>query len=341
MRLFNGREFARHMLLPVLIAITSGCAIVDSPAVEAQVNPQAAPPPVWFAPNMGSADYAELFTAPDAWSATRAKIGVFEFYTQNLRDAPCKICGSNTLQTFVAADAFRKLTKWGIAIAVEVPAVKPWGCGAKESNVVISILQSVARNGGNVSFLSMDEPLAGSQLLDPSGGHGCGFERDQTTAAVVRYGRDIHALFPRIRIGEIEPYPHYSVEQLGEWVDALRRAGFNPAFFHLDVDRNAVRVRHQNVAKDLKWLSQFFAKRNIPFGVILWSPAKSDQEFYESIMEWARTVKSALGKPDELIFQNWDGADNVPHDIPANMPTHDPTFSHTRVIDETLRVFNQ
>jgi hypothetical protein len=337
----KNRTSAISALVAVFLAIGGGRTFAHTLRVAAQENQQAAPPAVWFAPNMGSADYAELFTAPDAWSATRARIGVFKFYTQNLRDAPCTICGNNTLQTFIAVDAFRKLTKWGIAIAVEVPAVKPWGCGAKEANVVVSMLQVVARNGGDVAFLSMDEPLAGSQLLGPDAGHGCGFARDQTTAAVVRYGQDIHARFPRIRIGEIEPYPFYSVEQLGEWVDSLRRAGFNPAFFHLDVDRNAVRVHHQDVVRDLKWLSQFFAKRKIPFGVILWSPAKSDREFYESTLEWARLVKSVLGKPDEIIFQNWAGVADAPHDIPTNMPTNDATFSHMRVIDEALGVFNR
>ena len=74
--------------------------------------------------------------------------------------------------------------------------------------------------------------------------------------------------------------------------------------------------------------------------MILWSPAKSDREFYESTMEWARTVKSALGKPDQIIFQNWAGAQGIPHDIPANMPNHDAEFSHMRVIDDALGAFN-
>jgi len=256
-------------------------------------------------------------------------------------DTKCAICGNNVLHTFVEADAFRKLAAWGIAIAVEVPAVKPWGCGAKEAKVVTGIIQSVESNGGHVSFLAMDEPLEGSQSLGRNAGHGCGFKSDQAAAAVLRYGQDIHARFPQIGIGEIEPYPSSSAEQLGEWVDTLRRAGFTPAFFHLDVDRNAVRVGHKDVVRDLKWLSQFFAKRKIPFGVILWSPAKSDREFYESTMEWARTVKSALGKPDQIIFQNWAGTEGVPHDIPANLPEHDPEFSHMRVIDEALGEFNK
>jgi len=256
-------------------------------------------------------------------------------------DKACDVCGKNALQAFIDADAFRKLKKWGVAIAIEVPAVKPWGCGEKEAKVVTGVIQSVERNGGEVSFLAMDEPLQGGQMLDRNAGHGCGLGRDQSAKAVLRFGQDIHAGFPRIRIGDIEPYPHFSVEQLGEWIDMLRRAGFNPAFFHLDVDRDAVRVHHKDAARDLKWLSQFFAKRDIPFGVILWSPAKSDRDFYESTMQWARTVKSALGKPDQIVFQNWAGDPGVPHNIPANMPTNDPQFSHMRLINDALGMFDQ
>ena len=107
-------------------------------------------------------------------------------------------------------------------------------------------------------------------------------------------------------------------------------------------DRHVLwKIASIDVVKDLKWLSQFFAKRNIPFGVILWAPAKSDQEFYEAIMDWAHTVKSALGKPNQIIFQNWSGDQGVPHTIPANIPDSDPKYSHMRVIDDALGYFNQ
>ncbi len=91
---------------------------------------------VWFGPNMGSPDFADLFSKPEQWSEARSQINVFKFHTQNVLVYPCKICGDNTLNSFVEVQAFKKLTEWGIAIGVDVGAVKEWGCtGTEEFHV--------------------------------------------------------------------------------------------------------------------------------------------------------------------------------------------------------------
>src|SRR3972149_4848445 len=112
-------------------ANTSIPASTSAPRPTNTSTPAPTPVPaqlVWYAPNMGSTDYPELFTKPEQWSVAREKINVFKFYTQNLLDDPCTICGDNILHTFARVDAFRKLPDWGIAIGAEVGAVKPWGC---------------------------------------------------------------------------------------------------------------------------------------------------------------------------------------------------------------------
>jgi len=101
------------------------------PEATRTVTPVPTPLPedlVWYAPNMGSRDYAELFTNPEQWDAARARIDVFQFFSQNVLDAPCAICGDNTLHTFVQAKAFETLRSWGMPVAIEVSAVKEWGC---------------------------------------------------------------------------------------------------------------------------------------------------------------------------------------------------------------------
>lgn len=344
----SSHSLSRTVLI-LLLAWAAGGVLPSARAEEPRPNgmanagapsaPGGAIPNVWFSPNMGSADYLELFTNPEEWSGTRPKIGVIKFYTQNLMNNPCVICGKNTMKSFVEVDAFRKLAKWGVAIAVEVPSVKPWGCGLKEANVVTHMMQDVEANGGEVAYLAMDEPLVGGALAGANGAAGCGFDRDHAVAATAQFVKDVKAKYPRVRVGDIEPYSKFSVEELGQWIDALRTAGFNPAFFHLDVDRKKVAVDHKNLAHDLKWLGEFCARRGIPFGVIFWSPAKSDQEFYESTMKWVQTVNAAMGRPAEVIFQNWDGGPSSPHDIPANTAAHDPTYNHMRVIEDSLAVF--
>jgi hypothetical protein len=300
---------------------------------------------VWLAPNMGSRDYSELFTKPEQWSAARSEIDVFKFYTQNVLDYPCTICGDNTLDTFVEAQAFQKLTDWGIAISVEVGAVKEWGCtGTEEFRVAKEIIRNIQANGGTIAFLDMDEPYIGGELV--ANGKTCGFTMEQSADVTSQFIRKVHAAFPNIHAGDTEPYPYFSVPELEQWIVALEDRGVTLAHFHLDVDLENVRVNRHDVVADLQALAGFFHEHRIPFGVIFtsnWTAAGSDRAYFESTMEWIRTVNAAIGKPQHLIFQSWQGpAANGVNEVPINLPEDDPSaYSHTRLIIEGLDAFGQ
>ena len=122
---------------------------------------------------------------------------------------------------------------------------------------------------------------------------------------------------------------------------------------------------HPNVhiEKDLKMLQAFFRETGIPFGIIFWSgygPLNSDKAYYDHVMSLVHTVKRAVGRPDELIFQSWivrspkncqestrlcslkpcsqmDPPYCGEKSIPLNLPERDPSsFSHTRLINDAL-----
>ena len=300
---------------------------------------------VWFAPNMGSTDYPQLFTKPDQWYLTRSKVDVFKFYTQNVLYDPCPICGDNTLGAFVDAQAFKKLTDWGIAIAVEVGAVKPWGC---TSNVTFEVTERVIRNvqanGGNVSFLAMDEPRVGGEEV--AGGLTCGYTMEESARETAAYIKKVRAAYPNIIVGDIQAYPHFSVPELKEWIVALENQGATPAFFHMDIDVERVRTERANVTADLQDLRRFCAEHGIPFGVIFisnWREAGSNRSYFDSTMEWVHTVDDAIGKPQHVIFQSWQGpAPSGAHEIPVNLPQNDPeNYSHIRLINEGLAIFSE
>lgn len=312
------------------------------------VTPVPTPMPsdlVWFAPNMGSRDYPELFTKPEQWSVARSRINVFKFYTQNVLNSPCPICGDNTLNTFVDVQAFQKLTDWGIAIAVEVGAVKEWGCtGVEEFRVAKTVIQNIQTNGGVVTFLDMDEPFIGGELV--ANGKTCGYTMQQSADVTSQFIREVKAAYPNILVGDTEPYPYFSVTELEQWIVALEARGTTLAHFHLDVDTEKVRVDRRDVVADLQTLSQFFQEHRIPFGVIFtsnWTAAGSNRAYFDSTMGWIRTVNDAIGKPQYVIFQSWQGpAANGVHEVPINLPENDPSeYSHTRLINEGLDVFDQ
>lgn len=323
---------------------------IPAPTPRPTSTPMPAPTPVpsdliWFAPNMGSRDYRELFTKPDQWSVARSRINVFKFYAQNVLNAPFPIGGDNTLRTFVDVQAFQKLKDWGIAISVEVGAVKEYGCtGKEEFRNAEAAIQNIQANGGTVTFLAMDEPFIGGEQV--IGGRACGYTMEQSATVTAQFIRQVKGAYPHIIVGDVEPYPYFSVPKLEQWIVALEDRGAIPAFFHLDVDIERVRVERQDVIADLRTLSQFFQKRRIPFGVIFtsnWHAAGSNRAYFDSTMEWTRTVNDAIGKPQHVIFQSWQGpAANGVHEVPINLPEKDPNiYSHTRLLIEGLAAFGQ
>lgn len=325
---------------------TSTLAPTSTPTRTATSVPTPVPSDlVWFGPNMGSRDYPELFTKPEQWSKARSRIDVFKFYTQNVLEYPCAICGDNTLDAFVEAQAFRRLTDWGIAIAVEVGAVKEWGCtGKEEFRVAKETIQNIRANGGIVTFLDMDEPFIGGELV--ANGKTCGHTMEQSADVASQFVRQVKAAYPNILVGDTEPYPYFSVTELEQWILALEARGTTLAHFHLDVDIENVRVNRRDVVTDLQTLSQFFQEHQIPFGVIFtsnWTAAGSNRAYFDSTMGWIRTVNDAIGKPQHVIFQSWQGpAPSGAHEFPINLPENDPKdYSHTRLIIEGLDVFGR
>lgn len=300
---------------------------------------------VWLAPNFGSTDYTALFSTPESWSIARGKINVFKFYLDNVLDNPCQICGDNTLQAFVRVDAFRKLTQWGLATALEVGAVKEWDCtGDEEFHNADVAIRNVQRNGGQVDLLAMDEPFIGGQLV--ANGRTCKLTPEQTAAATTHFVELVRASYPDLVVGDIEPYPYFSVDQLESWIAALQQRGAAPAFFHLDVDLERVRVENQDVSAALQALSAFCAQQGIPFGVIFtsnWTAAGSNRTYFDSTMQWIRTVDAAIGAPRQMIFQSWQGpAPSGAHEIPMNLPQNDPdNYSQVRLINDGLAVFGR
>jgi hypothetical protein len=188
----------------------------------------------------------------------------------------------------------------------------------------------------------MDEPLLGGQ--DDPEGLSCGYTRKRTARVVARFIDEVDASHPKVSVGDIEPYPHYSVDELKGWIAALKRVGAVPAFFHLDVDIERVLVEGRDVTADLQALSDFCERRGVPFGVILtsnWTESGTDQGYYESTMGWVNTVNDAIGRPTHVVFQSWQGpAESGLHEVPINLPEDDPgVYSHTRLILEGLAVF--
>lgn len=320
---------------------------------------------VWFSPDSETPDLLDLFKNPEAWGKTRTRLNVFKFGPRQVSTSSSS--NLNTLSNLVQADAFRKLKQWGIAVAIEAPAVKEWDCTSKRAaKIAFEYIQNVRMAGGEVSYVAMDEPLV-------SGLRSCQLTLEEAAARTANYVRDVlkdASISPvdrKVGFGDIEPYPSYSVDQLKQWISALQMNGFEPSFFHLDVDLNNVDLHPKiDLADDLRALKIFLQHEGIPFGIIFWSgrdPENSDEDYYNRVLDYVRKVHVAVGRPEQSIFQSWvlrvsrscsaglscgikntrcsplDPAYCGSRSVPVNLPESSmQVFSHTRLINESLRI---
>ena len=298
------------------------------------------PPLVWFAPNMGSRDYVKLFTSPSQWPNARSKIDVLKFYAANLLSSPWPPLGNNILDAFVAVDAFRKLADWGIDIGIEAGAVSEWSCDGEQGYLIVrQAIENVQNHGGSVGYIAMDENYIAGELL--ADGLSCQHTMEQSADVTADFVKRLNREFPHIVIGDIEPYPYFSVLELERWLLALEERGAPQAFFHVDVDIEHVRVGEYDIATDLQALSHFCAKHGIAFGIIFTSnPVQShdNRAYYESTIEWVHTIANNVGRSPHVIYQSWQGpeSDGI-HAVPINLPENDPEiYSHTRLLLEGL-----
>jgi hypothetical protein len=281
---------------------------------------------------------------------------------------------ANTLADIAAADAFRKLRAWGIQTAIGAPAVKEWDCaGGREEAYTVRQILNVARAGGAVDWVTMDEPLAAGTGIQTRST--CRIGLEQTAAEVAAYVRHITAN-PEVlaagkppRFVDVEPYPGADVEVLQHWTTSLEAHGFRPAGFFLDVNIHRVELKpelYARMAGDLRTLESFMRAERIPFGVVFWpgwGAVGSDAAYYRRTIDWVTFVHRAIGRPDAAVFSSWvwrcDGRNAggdfacsrqnpacTPGDtycgqksVPINLPDNDPNvFSHTRLVIEALGI---
>jgi hypothetical protein len=326
------------------------------------------PPTVWISPDDDTPDYGNLFAHPEQWATARSHVDVFKFPPSHLDKRPAAANGN--FNDLVRLDAFRKLKQWGIDIAVEAPSVKEWDCtgvgGARLTT--LNFIKAVASAGGNIKYVATDEPLA-------TGPGACKLSLEETAARAASYAKQLLADksvatdAPGLMVGDIEPYPSHSAEELMRWTRALEHNGYKPAFLHLDVDVNDVNIRGPklNFFGDMQALQKFLRGEGIPFGIVFWpgkDPEPSDKAYFADVISYAKRIHVAIGKPDEMIFQSWVGrasarcvggahcgADNkfmcAPPDppycgkrsVPLNLPESGANaYTMTRLINETLAI---
>jgi hypothetical protein len=154
------------------------------------------------------------------------------------------------------------------------------------------------------------------------------------------YMKGVARVAPAARIGLIEAYPSFNVEQFTEMIRLMRERGIAPAFLHADVDLRAMRPGRDAFSRDMPRLADLAAGSGLAFGIIIWGEnGNADALFAADAMKLEQAVETAFSTPDalpaHLIVQSWAESSSGLRITPTNLPETRPD-THTELL---LRVF--
>ena len=261
---------------------------------------------VWMIPPSidGGRCFRELFEQPKAWQQTRAAIDVLGYSDLNLQ----KQFSDDQLRAW-----FPLLRRWKIEFALEVGALKPWGPTAEKTfSIERPIWSRVERLGGSLHAVAMDEPLCCARKEIHR-------SDEYAVAETARYIALVRRHFPRVLIGDIEPYPFISLPDLMRWIEALEKRlaemhvkGLD--FFRLDVDWMCFTTANQGSWREVKALEDYCRNRRQPFSLIYWAadyPAMErrgladDATWYVSTLQQGYDYAAVGGTPEQFVVESW------------------------------------
>lgn len=163
-------------------------------------------------------DYFELFKPDAAWSKSAQHIKVF------------MINGGLLLRQSddEAKAVFADLKRRHIALAIEMgllsgkgPDGKVQECGVGvegfgSPDAAKVIANRIQRNGGELVYIAMDEPLWYGHHFN--GKNGCQWPMERVAQDMVSRIADIRAEFPNVQIGDVEPI---GMAQPSDWVHEI------------------------------------------------------------------------------------------------------------------------
>lgn len=295
-------------------------------------------PRFWFSPNPNSEDYAKLFFNPAQWSTARQKIDVFKTF-----EGIINVTQEGLGKKMIEGEAYIKINRWGMDLAMDVGAVKHHTClGRDSAALALSAARIAEANGGRFKSIAMDWPsMGGSDIVN---GETCGYTIEESARETANFIRAVKQARPDIEVGDIIGYPLFKVEQIIVWLSLLyNQENVSIDFLHLDLHHTNPWLQdpknRKNLAPDLLYLKSILDANGIPFGMILWgTDGSSPEAYYNNVMRWVNEVDQIFenNHPRDYIIQSWGGADPTTG-LPINLPETAP-YTHTKIINDAYAV---
>ncbi len=309
---------------------------------------------VWLIP-VPAGDLMKLAQRPELWPKAQKRVDVVSLYflhAYHHEGFECGTpCGPNTYLNLMQAVP-GGMYKWlsdRFALAMEAGSVKSHACTAEQiENVAfhtVIAVGNIKKSGGRLSYISLDEPFAsgvGTEERGPFGpGYvGCGLTPAQVAHLQFAFNRRVHADHPEVQIGFIEPYPHFSADEIMSFMLELEHAGVPIPYFHLDFDQPRAVREKKDWKSDIIRMREFFRAKGIPFGTILvgWD-GRTNEQYAAGYTAVVRTSMQAVGVTEHTVLQSWaedpPGELNSLKHIPDTVPEAN-SVSHTGLLLWTL-----
>jgi len=211
-------------------------------------------------------------------------------------------------------------------------------------HTVIAI-NNIKKSGGRLAYISLDEPFAsgtGTAEDSPFGPSyvGCGLTPAQVAQLQKAFNDRVHADHPEVQIGFIEPYPHFTADEIMSFLLELEHAGIPVPYFHLDFDQPRAVREKTDWLSDIARIREFCRAKGIPFGTILvgWD-GRTNEQYASGYLAVARSSLRAVGVTEHTVLQSWaedpPGQLNSLKHIPDTVPESN-SASHTGLLLWTL-----
>lgn len=184
-------------------------------------------------------------------------------------------------------------------------------------NDLMTAVQRIARLGGDLRYVDMDEPLFYGSL--PIAG-GCRYSPNQISGFIGREAVEIRHVFPKVEIGDSEPIlgdipPQYGMRastwttELEAWEATYRKMTGKPlSFFHADINWQApIESDTKTWAGSLQEAWNYFEGKQIPFGIYYnGDGATSDTSWTQYAISRYQYIESTLRiVPQDAVIYSW------------------------------------
>lgn len=255
-------------------------------------------------------DAGEMWTPKAPWTTVAGNVKVVGFVAPNLE----RVTDSDLKQSLDELRRRHIALEIGVGVIVRSDRCRSKTEAYVDPGALERIFDKVRRNGGDVRYVSMDEPYFWGHRF--SGPTACHESAEAIAQAVAESVHLVRRYFPNAQIGDSEVVDKSRpwIDELAAWADAYRRATGEKLAF-MDADLGWKREAMLNLVP----LSSALKSRGIPLGIIYDAAAKGDEPWFDAnsvsnsdngwvqnAIKHADEVEFRIGvHPDHAVFATW------------------------------------